>query len=224
MPGQWEDDMKKVITLIARKHGTTRQAFKDYYEQNHAPLGTRYFPFDKYVRNHLNESVPADVGFDVLMEAWLDQEKAYAILTGEVVKIFDEDEARFMHAPPRPVGVDAIEHLLAGPPRGVDPRGTPKVTLFIKNIGALDAKAFSERVAAWGRELAKETGALRVIMDEVIPGHVSTLFKGDALLHLWGPTTIPALEPPAGLHVEMAMTLDSQETPPEDLKANFGKR
>jgi hypothetical protein len=216
--------MKKVITLIARKHGTTRAQFKDYYEQNHAPLGARYFPFDKYVRNHLNESVPADVGFDVLMEAWLDQEKAYAILTGEVVKIFDEDEARFMHAPPRPVGVDAVEHLIFGPPRGVDPRGTPKVTLFIKNSGGLDETAFQERVAAWGRELAKETGADRAIMDEVVPGHVSTLFKGDALLHLWGPTAIPDLEPPAGLHVEMAMTLDSQETPPEDLKANFGKR
>lgn len=216
--------MKKVITLIARKEGTTRAAFKDYYEQNHAPLGTRYFPFDKYVRNHLNESVPADVGFDVLMECWLEQEKAYAILTGEVVAIFDADEKRFMKAPPRPVGVDAIEHLIFGPPRGVDPRGTPKVAIVIRNISELDGTAFYERVAAWGRELAKDTGATRVIMDEVFPNPDSTLFTGDSILHLWGPTAIPELEPPAGLHVEQAMTLDSQETPPEDLKANFGKR
>jgi hypothetical protein len=216
--------MKKVITLIARKHGTTREQFKDYYEQNHAPLGTRYFPFDKYVRNHLKESVPADVGFDVLMECWLEQEKAYAILTGDVIEIFDEDEARFMHAPPRPVGVDAIEHLVVGPPRGVDPRGTPKAAIFIKNIGGQDGTAFYERVAAWGRELAKETGATRVIMDEVLPGHISTLFKGDSVLHLWGPTALPHLEAPAGLHVEQVMTLDSQETPPEELAANFGKR
>ena len=216
--------MKKVVTLIARKHGTTRAEFKNYYERNHAPLGTRYVPFDKYVRNHLNESVPADVGFDVMMEAWLEQEKAYAILTGEVVRIFDEDEARFMHAPPRPVGYDAIEHLLVGSPRGVDPRGTPKVALIIRNAGGLDAPAFFARVAAWGREVAKQTGATRVIMDEVMPGHASTLLKGDALLHLWGLTAIPALEAPAGLHVEQALTLDSQETPPEELRANFGKR
>ncbi|MDB5394062.1 MAG: hypothetical protein JWM91_1568 [Rhodospirillales bacterium] len=216
--------MKKVITLIARRPGTTRAAFKDYYEQNHAPLGTRYFPFDKYIRNHLNASVPEDVGFDVLMECWLDQEKAYAILTGDIVKIFDEDEARFMNAPPRPVGVDAIEHLLIGPPRGVDPRGTQRVALFIKNIGGLDETAFYQRVAAWGRALAEETGAIRVIMDEVVPGHVSTLFKGDALLHFWskGTATLPNLEPPAGLLVEQAMTLDSQETTPEELAANFG--
>jgi hypothetical protein len=216
--------MKKVITLIARRKDLTRAQFKDYYEQNHAPLGTRYFPFDKYVRNHVNESVPADVGFDVLMECWLEQEKAYAILTGEIVEIFDADEARFMNAPPRPVGVDAIEHLIVGPPRGVDPRGTPKIAIFIKNIGGLDDTAFYERVAAWGRELAAQTGASRVIMDEVLPGHVSTLFKGDSVLHLWGPTALPALEPPAGLHVEQAMTLDSQETPPDELAANFGTR
>ena len=30
----------KVVTLIQRKPGTTRAAFKDYYEKNHAPLGS----------------------------------------------------------------------------------------------------------------------------------------------------------------------------------------
>ncbi len=60
----------KVVTLIQRKPGTTRAAFKDYYEKNHARLGTRYFPFDKYVRNHLDSSEPADVPFDVYMEAF----------------------------------------------------------------------------------------------------------------------------------------------------------
>src|SRR5579859_7193698 len=98
----------KVITLIARKPGTSRAAFKAYYEENHAPLGTRYFPFDKYVRNHLVSSVPEDVGFDVLMESWLDRTKAMAILTGEIEGIFAEDEARFMDAPPRPEGIDLV--------------------------------------------------------------------------------------------------------------------
>ena len=97
----------KVVTLIQRKPGTTRAAFKDYYEKNHAPLGSRYFPFDKYVRNHLDSSEPADAPFDVYMEAFLDRTKAMGLLTGDVLKIFDEDEARFMNAPPRPEGFDA---------------------------------------------------------------------------------------------------------------------
>ncbi len=216
--------MKKVITLIARRPGTSRAAFKAYYEGTHAPLGARYFPFEKYVRNHLASSAPDDVGFDVMMECWLDQEKAYAILTGEIDRLFADDEARFMDAPPRPVGVDAIEHLLAGPARGVDPRGTPKVALFISTIGGLDDTAFAERLAAWGRELAGRTGATRAIMDMVVPGHTAPLFRGDAVLNLWGLSEVPELEPPAGLNVEMAVMLDSQETTPEELAASFGTR
>jgi EthD domain len=111
----------KVVTLIQRKPGTTRAAFKDYYEKNHAPLGTRYFPFDKYVRNHLDSSEPADVPFDVYMEAFLDRPRALALLTGNAhaAKLFDDDEKRFMNAPPRPEGFDAEERLVSGPPRGL---------------------------------------------------------------------------------------------------------
>ena len=216
--------MQKVITLIARKPGTTREAFKDYYEQNHAPLGTRYFPFDKYVRNHLSASVPDDVGFDVYMECWLDQEKAYAILTGEIVQIFDEDEARFMNAPPRPAGVDSNERLVLGPARGVDPRGTSKIAFMVSNTAGGDLKAFYDRVADWGRRLGADSGATRVTLDEIIPGHDAPLFKSDAVLHLWiGHRVEIKTEPPAGVRIDAVLMLDSQETPLEDLKANFGK-
>jgi hypothetical protein len=215
----------KVVTLIQRKPGTTRAAFKDYYEKNHAPLGTRYFPFDKYVRNHLDSSEPADVPFDVYMEAFLDRTKALGLLNGDVARIFDEDEKRFMNAPPRPEGFDAEERLVSGPPRGVDPRGTPKSAFFISNTGGAEPRAFFDAVAAWGKVLGAETNAVRVMLDEVIPGHSVKFFHSDAVLVLWtGHTFTTTPKAPAGTRIDAMLALDSQETSPEDLKANFGKQ
>ncbi len=214
----------KVVTLIQRKPGTTRAAFKEYYEKNHAPLGTRYFPFDKYVRNHVDSSVPADLPFDVYMEAFLDRTKALGLLTGDVAKVFDEDEKRFMNAPPRPEGFDANERLVSGQPRGVDPRGTPKTAFFVSNTGGAEPNAFFDAVAEWGKGLGEETNAIRVMMDEVIPGHSVTFFKSDAVLILWTGHTFTAIpKAPAGIRIDTMLALDSQETSKEDLKANFGK-
>jgi hypothetical protein len=215
----------KVITLIARRPGTSRAAFKAYYENNHAPLGTRYFPFDKYVRNHLVSSVPEDLGFDVLMESWLDRAKALGILTGEVERIFDEDEARFMNAPPRPAGLDVVEYVVQGKPRGVDPRGVRKIAWFLKADG-LAKNQFLHKAADWSKVLAGEAKAARATIDDVAPDHESPFFTGDAILTLWvdKATAAPTVPPPAGIRVQATLVLDSQETPPEELKANFGKR
>ncbi len=215
----------KVITLIARKPGTSRAQFKDYYETSHAPLGTRYFPFDKYVRNHLVSSVPENLGFDVLMESWLDRAKAMGILTGEIEAIFAEDEANFMDAPPRPEGIDLVEHVLAGPPRGVDPRGIRKLAWFLKADG-IEKAAFLERAAEWGKALAAEAGATRAVLDEALPGHKSPFFSGDAILTVWvaADTPVPDVTTPAGIAVQATLEFDSQETTPEELKANFGRR
>jgi hypothetical protein len=215
----------KVITLIARRPGSSRAAFKAYYEDNHAPLGARYFPFDKYVRNHLAASWPDDIGFDVLMESWLDRDKAMAILTGEIDRIFAADEARFMNAPPRPEGIDMVTHVLAGPPRGVDPRGTRKLAWLLKADG-IDKAAFLKSTAQWGATLAGESKATRAELDEALPGHHSPLFTGDAILTLWVDAGTPAPDPrpPKGVLVQATLALDSHETPPEELKANFGRR
>ena len=66
-------------------------------------MGTRYFPFEKYVRNHLIASTPEDVGFDVLMNPG-STSTAKREHDAEVDRLFAEDEHRFMKAPPRPVG------------------------------------------------------------------------------------------------------------------------
>ncbi len=215
----------KVVTLIPRRPDITRAAFKAYYENNHAPLGSRYFPFEKYVRNHLVSSTPEDVGFDVLMESWLDRGKALASLTGETGRIFDEDEARFMNAPPRPEGFDSVEHVVQGPPRGVDPRGVRKIAWFLAADG-VSKNAFLHKAADWGKALAAEAKATRVVIDDVAPGHKAALFTGDAVLTLWVDegATAPAVPPPEGVAVQAVLVLDSQETTPEELEANFGRR
>ncbi len=213
----------KVITLITRRPELTRAAFKDYYEDHHAPLGTRHFPFEKYVRNHLVESNPDDVGFDCLMECWIDREKALVSLDGALGDLFAEDEARFMVN--RGIGVDVVEHVVAGPPRAVDPRGVRKVAWLLA-AGGIDRAEFLRLATKWGKELSETTGAARAVVDEVLPGHQSPLFAADAVLILWlgGADAPTPIDPPAGITVQAMLVLDSQETPPEELAAAYATK
>jgi hypothetical protein len=46
--------MVKVIALIRRKPGLSREGFLKHYEEVHAPLALKHFPtFKRYVRNHI---------------------------------------------------------------------------------------------------------------------------------------------------------------------------
>jgi hypothetical protein len=59
----------------------------------------------------------------------------------------------------------------------------------------------------------------------VIPGHAVKFFHSDAVVMLWtGHTFTTTPKAPAGARIDAMLALDSQETSPEDLKANFGKR
>ncbi|HLG89607.1 MAG TPA: EthD domain-containing protein [Alphaproteobacteria bacterium] len=209
----------KVITPIKRRPELTRAQFRDYYETRHAPLGTRYFPFAKYVRNHLIEASPEDPGYDCLMECWLDREKALSLLDGNVGAIFAEDEAKFMVT--RGVGVDVAERVIAGPPRSVDPRGLKKEILVLTGP--------AERVRAWARDIARTAGSAcaRLVLDEVLPGQESMNFPGDAVLTAWPAGDRPVLRPavpPDGVTIRASLLVESDETTPQELKDAFGKR
>ncbi|MDP4918131.1 MAG: EthD domain-containing protein, partial [Haliea sp.] len=88
--------MMKSVCLISRRSGSTPEAFRDYYENHHSRLGSRYFPFTKYVRNYLVSASPS-VDFDVITEFFFDPNVNVAgVHSGRVREILDEDERNFM--------------------------------------------------------------------------------------------------------------------------------
>jgi len=214
----------KVVTLIARRPDLTREAFRTYYETRHAPLGTRYFPFEKYVRNHIVDSSPADPGFDCLMECWLDRRKALQSLEGPVGAIFAEDEAKFMTQ--RGLGVDVEERLIAGDPRGVDPRGIRKEALLVSAEAGTARDEFLNRVAAWAADLARQAGdaCARLTLDAILPGQDDVGFPGDAILTAWrggDRSALQGVQPPAGIRIRSTLVLESEETTPDELSAAY---
>ena len=98
--------MIKVVTLLTRKPGMSREAFIEYYENNHRLIGEKYLGGHavKYQRRYL-APVEADLlnsddlPFDVLMEIWFpdhaNMDKAMALLgTKEAQEEIAADEER----------------------------------------------------------------------------------------------------------------------------------
>ena len=98
--------MIKVVTLLTRKPGMSRQAFIEHYESHHRKIGEKYLSgfATKYQRRYLyssgfREQEGAAPPFDVLMEIWYpDQEAlngALAVLsTNEAQAEIAADEER----------------------------------------------------------------------------------------------------------------------------------
>jgi uncharacterized protein (TIGR02118 family) len=85
--------MDKLVCTLTRRADFEHAAFRDYYENNHAPLALQYMPFARYARSYLMDG---GIGFDVLSEFWLeDAARVGELLGGPAGEIFAEDEARF---------------------------------------------------------------------------------------------------------------------------------
>ena len=102
--------MYKLLALVKRKSGITKEQFKEYYENHHAKLGEKYLPpyCRKYLRRYLHwvphpmkPSQKPGPDFDCLVEFWFDTEadcKAFeaSVSSPELVKLIIEDEERFV--------------------------------------------------------------------------------------------------------------------------------
>lgn len=76
--------MFKVIALLRRKAGISREAFIDYYESRHAPLILSLLPQIREYRRNYFDLTGAIFGpgvqapdFDVVTELWMEDRAAY---------------------------------------------------------------------------------------------------------------------------------------------------
>ena len=93
--------MVKAIALLKRKPGLSPEEFRKHYEEIHAPLAKKLFPFmRKYVRRYVIAAPfsPADTEpkFDCITEEWLDDTEAFKrmldIYMSEAGRPIREDE------------------------------------------------------------------------------------------------------------------------------------
>lgn len=207
----------KSVCLLSHRHGSTRQAFRDYYENNHSRLGSRYFPFSKYVRNHVLASV-GEVDFDVLTEFFFDDGVDIAgVHSGRVREILDEDERQFMDQRLiRPASAEEL--LLSGSARDIAPEGTRRQLLMLTHSG--DAAGFRDAVNSWGKQLATRAGGLPRISVDYTQAHAASgdgRFPFDAVLSLWLPAegeALSGLSPPAAVQVQADVLTDVCESTP----------
>ncbi|MDO8862971.1 EthD domain-containing protein [Haliea sp. E1-2-M8] len=210
----------KSVCLLSHRPGSTREAFREYYETSHSRLGSRYFPFSKYVRNHVVSSA-GEVDFDVITEFFFDDGVDVAgVHSGRVREILDEDEKRFMDQRLiRPAGSE--EMLLSGSARDIAPAGTQRQMLMLTHAG--DAGNFRDAVNSWGKQLAEEGGLPRVSVDYT-QAHAPSgegRFPFDAVLSLWLPENggaLSGLSPPAALELRADVLTEVCESTPELLR------
>ena len=215
--------MKNVI-LVNRLDGMTRDAYRDHYEKVHAPLGTRYFHFHKYVRNHVVEADPAYYEFDCLGEFWPAASAAETaeVLRGPAAKLFEDDRALFMNT--RRSGGQVEEILIAGAPRGVDPHRTRREVLLLRRKAGVDPAAYDAELRDLAEAWVTDKKALRVILDRPVAGGPGLgNIQADGILQAW-PTSHESLL--RGLTNGLFdgfgwVATEAYETPPAELQQAF---
>ena len=216
----------KTISAFTRRADLSREAFRDYYETRHAPLGMTHFPFTKYVRNHVIQPDPDDVGMDCISEFYVEDWGRSAELTKAATgELFARDEATFMDRT-RIAAAVVEETLVQGPPRGVD-RAPVRRRLLCIGLPPADARPPAVlELEAWAAGLA--VGGRRVTLDLVVglAGDAfpyDTPFPYDALVSIWAPGGLAALPPLwGGAVVRAELLAEVFESPPEEMAARLG--
>lgn len=207
----------KSVCLLSRRADLSRAAFRDYYESQHCLLGMRYFPFQRYVRNHLLCSQP-EVDFDCLSEF----EVAVGFRSQDVLNspagiLLRADEQRFMiRELIRPAA--AVESLLFGPQRGVDRFVSGRQLLLFKR-GDEALQSFALRLATHGAALGAATPGVRRVTLDLFQAYPGIAFGYDAMLSLWLEEGAAVAE--SDWPAEVSMRVSSHESPPEQLAALY---
>jgi hypothetical protein len=96
----------KILLFLKRRPGMTPEAFRDYYENHHAPLCEKYASgVSRYLRRYLTplanpaSGIAEELPFDVITELWFENEAVFrgtvrylttSLMPAEVI----EDEQR----------------------------------------------------------------------------------------------------------------------------------
>lgn len=217
--------MKNMI-LVNRLDGMSRDAFRDHYENVHAPLGARYFHFHKYARNHVIDADPAYTEFDCMGEFWPAASAAETaeVLRGPAARLFEDDRALFMNT--RRTGGQVEEVLLAGAPRGVDPPRTRREALLLRRKPGVDASAYDALLRDLAESWVVEKRAIRVTLDRPVPGGPGLgNIQADGILQVWPISPAPVLRQlSSDLFDGFAwVAMESYETETVELQKHFRK-
>ncbi|MEO6091489.1 MAG: EthD domain-containing protein [Novosphingobium sp.] len=98
----------KIALLMKRRPDISVEAFRDYYENRHAPLASKYSQgVTRYVRRYLDPQPHPETGpggelpYDVITELWFDDEATFKrtlayITTAKMPAEIVEDEKNFL--------------------------------------------------------------------------------------------------------------------------------
>src|SRR5262245_46715140 len=90
-------EMIKIMLLVSRRPDVSREAFRRYYEEHHAPLAAAHLPFlVRYVRNYVVDEFRSDLDCDCVTEFWFDHPGPWrqardVILREDLLDLFAED-------------------------------------------------------------------------------------------------------------------------------------
>ena len=192
----------KSICLLSRREGLSRQEFHDYYEHNHAPLAVKFFPFRRYIRNHVVGA--PDLGFDTISEFWADDTAALAaMMDGPVGERLREDEQRFMDRS-KIAPASAGEQVLSP-----GELSTERYALLLNGAGDDTA------IIDWARHLAAQTAGVSI---DLVTSWQQPAFPARAVL--WTPDISGVAELPTSLTAQ-TVRVRSCETPAQALTATI---
>jgi uncharacterized protein (TIGR02118 family) len=92
------DTMHKILLFMKRRPGLGVEAFRDYYENHHAPLCRKYASgLDRYVRRYIDPRPHPETGlfepdFDVITELWFADEAAFRATLAYITTSLMPDE------------------------------------------------------------------------------------------------------------------------------------
>jgi uncharacterized protein (TIGR02118 family) len=128
MNGQTGAKVFKILLPMKRKPGISVEAFREYYENHHAPLAAKSSGMlSRYVRRYLEPhshpetGAPGELPYDVITELWFDDEAVFRgtlayltthVMPAEIVadeeQLFDRSSFRIMTVVECDTDLDAV--------------------------------------------------------------------------------------------------------------------